>query len=150
MAQTPAHAPTTDARRVSIISSGMDIELEDSAFGESLEQEQSYNPFQGIDGLEGCSLTGLGSALSRQKTLVVHSSQKLVLWRQLRGGSRMETIHTDIVERLYSGHLDTKPFLDPEPPVEVQVSLKQSHACGVFRRQQRDMDPTGSCSVNKI
>ena len=117
----------------------MDIELEDSAFGESLEQEQSYNPFQGIDGLEGCSLTGLGSALSRQKTLVVHSSQKLVLWRQLRGGSRMETIHTDIVERLYSGHLDTKPFLDPEPPVEVQVSLKQSHACGVFRRQQRDM-----------
>ena len=79
MAQTPAHAPTTDARRVSIISTGMDIELEDSAFGESLEQKERYNPFQGNDGLEGCSLTGLGSALSGQKTLVVHSSQKLML-----------------------------------------------------------------------
>ena len=33
-----------------------------------------------------------------------------------------------------------KSFLDPEPLVEVQMSLKQSHAGGVFRRQQRDMD----------
>ena len=75
VAQTPAHAPTTDARRVSITSTGMDIEMEDSVFGESLEQEERYNPFQGIDGLERCSLIGLGSALSRQKTLVVPSSQ---------------------------------------------------------------------------
>ena len=37
----------------------------------------------------------------------------------------METIRTDIVERFYSGHPDAKPFLDPEPPVEVQMSLRQ-------------------------
>ena len=43
----------------------------------------------------------------------------------------METICTDIVERLYSGHPDAKPFLDPEPPVEVQMSLKQSQTGGV-------------------
>ena len=71
----PAHAPTTDARRVSITSTGMDIEMENSAFGELLEQEERYNPFQRIDGLEGWSLTGLESALSSQKTLVVPSSQ---------------------------------------------------------------------------
>ena len=41
----------------------MDIEMEYSAFGESLEQEGRNNPFQGIGGLEGGSLTGLGSAL---------------------------------------------------------------------------------------
>ena len=91
--QTPAHAPTTDA----ITSTGMDIEMEDSAFGESLEQETRYNPFQGIDGLEGCSSTGLGSALSWQ-------TEELALWRQVRGGRKMETIRTDIVERLYSSH----------------------------------------------
>ena len=50
----------------------------------------------------------------------------------------METIRTDIVELLYSGHPDAKPFPDPEPPVEVQLSLRQSQAGGVFRRQQRD------------
>ena len=76
--QTPAHAPTTDARRVSITCTGMNIEMENSAFGKSLEQEERYNPFQGIDGLEGCSLTGLGSALSRQKTLVVRGVGKMV------------------------------------------------------------------------
>ena len=64
VAQTPAQNPTTDARRVFITSTGMDIEMEDSVLGESLEQEERYNPFQWIDGLEGCSLTGLGSALS--------------------------------------------------------------------------------------
>ena len=51
VAQTPAHAPSTDARRVSITSTRMGIEMEGSAFGESLEQEERYNPFQGIDGL---------------------------------------------------------------------------------------------------
>ena len=75
MAHTPAHASTTDARRVSITSTGMDIEIEDSAFAESLEQQERYSPFQVIDGLEGCSLTGLVSALSKQKTLLVPSSQ---------------------------------------------------------------------------
>ena len=51
----------------------------------------------------------------------------------------MGTIRTDIVERLNSGHPDAKPFLDPEPPVEVQMLLRQSQAGGVFWRQQRDM-----------
>ena len=51
----------------------------------------------------------------------------------------METICTDNVERLNSGHPDAKPFLDPKPPVEVQMLLRQSQAGGVFWRQQRDM-----------
>ena len=51
VAQTPAHAPSNDARRVSITCTGMDIETEGSALGESLEQEERYNLFQGIDGL---------------------------------------------------------------------------------------------------
>ena len=51
----------------------------------------------------------------------------------------MDTIRTDIVERLNSGHQNAKPFLDPEPPVEVQMLLRQSQAGGVFWRQQRDM-----------
>ena len=77
VAQTPAHTPTTDARQVSITSTGMDIEMQDSAFGETLKQEERYNPFQGIDDLDGCSLAGLGSALSRQKTLVVRGVRKM-------------------------------------------------------------------------
>ena len=51
----------------------------------------------------------------------------------------MDTIRTDIAERLDSGQPDAKPFLDPEPPVEIQMLLRQSQAGGVFRRQQRDM-----------
>ena len=51
----------------------------------------------------------------------------------------METIRTDIVTRLCSGHPDAKPFLDPETPVEVHMSLKQSQAGVIPRRQQRDM-----------
>ena len=47
------------------------------------------------------------------------------------GGRKMGTIRTDIAERFCSGHPDAKPLSDPEPPVEVQMSLKQS--------QQRDM-----------
>ena len=66
VAQTPAHDPDTNDRRVSITSMGMDIEMEDSAFLEWLEQEERYNPFQGIDGLEGYFLAGFGSTLSRQ------------------------------------------------------------------------------------
>ena len=69
VAQTPAHAPTTDAGRVSITSMGMDIEMEDSEFGESLEQEERYNPFQGGWRLRGVLLN------SRQKTLVLLPSQ---------------------------------------------------------------------------
>ena len=45
VAQTPAHTPTTDSRRISITSIGMDIEMEDGAFGEWLEQEGRYDPF---------------------------------------------------------------------------------------------------------
>ena len=45
VAQTPAHAPSTDARRVSITS--MDIEMEGSALGELLEQEERYKPLSG-------------------------------------------------------------------------------------------------------
>ena len=60
----------------------------------------------------------------------------------------METIRTDIVERLYSGDPDAKPFLDPEPPVEVQMPLKQSQAAWCFisaTAERRD-----SCSVDRI
>ena len=49
----------------------------------------------------------------------------------------MDTIHTDIVERL--NHPDAKSFLDSEPPVEVQMLLRQGQDGGVFWRQQRDM-----------
>ena len=51
----------------------------------------------------------------------------------------MDTIRTDIAERLNSGHPDAKTFLDPEPPMQVQMLLRQSQAGGVFWRQQRDM-----------
>ena len=49
----------------------------------------------------------------------------------------MDTIRTDIVERLTSGHPYAKPFLDPEPPVKIQMLLRQSQAGGVFWRQRR-------------
>ena len=58
---------------------------------------------------------------------------------QRSGRWRLSVGATNIVKRLYSGHPDSKPFLDPEPPVDVQTSLRQSQAGGVFRRQQRDM-----------
>ena len=51
----------------------------------------------------------------------------------------MDTIRTNIVERLNSGHPDAKPFLDPEPPVEIKRLLRQSQAGGIFWRQQRDI-----------
>ena len=88
-----------------------------------------YNPFQRIDGLE--------SALSRQKTLVVPSSQWLVLWRQVREVRKMETTRTYNVERLYSGHFDAKLILDQEPLVDVQMSLRQR------------LGPSGSYSVDR-
>ena len=56
----------------------------------------------------------------------------------------METIRTDIVERLFSGLPDAKPFLDPEPPdVEVQMSLRQCIAATAERH-----GPSGSCFVD--
>ena len=115
--------------------------LADESDAEDVDQQQDndYNPFQGRDGLEGCSLTGLGSALSRQRTVVTPSTRQLALWRQVRGGNSMEPVRVEIVERLYSGDVRAKPFLDPEPPMEVQMTAKQQLADGALRKQQRDM-----------
>ena len=48
MTQTPAHAPSTDSRQVSMTSTWIDIEMEGSAFYKSQEQEERYNPFKGL------------------------------------------------------------------------------------------------------
>ena len=40
-------------------------------------EEEEYNPFEGIQGLEGCSLTGLGSALPKQRTVVTPTERQL-------------------------------------------------------------------------
>ena len=60
----------------------------------------------------------------------------------------METIHTDIVEWLYSGHPDNKTFLNPGPPdVVVQMSLKQSRWCITATAER--YGPSGPCSVDR-
>ena len=75
--------------------------LDDNAIAED-QREVEYNPSHGRDGLEGCSLTGSGSALSRRRTVVTPTSTQLALWRQVRGGRTMESVKVDVVERLYS------------------------------------------------
>ena len=62
------------------------------------KREVEYNPFQGRNGLERCSLTGLGSALSRRRTVVTPTSTQLALWRQVRGGRTMKSVEVDLVE----------------------------------------------------
>ena len=51
----------------------------------------------------------------------------------------MESVKVDVVERLYSGDPLAKSFLDPEPPLEVQMSTKQQLADSAIRKHQRDM-----------
>ena len=46
------------------------------------DQEEVCNQFQGIEGLDGYSLTGLSSALPRQKVVVTPLVRQLSLWRQ--------------------------------------------------------------------
>ena len=59
MVQTSAHAfLSKDSSQVSITSTGLDTKANGSAYGESVKQEKRYNPCQGIDGLEGCSIIG--------------------------------------------------------------------------------------------
>ena len=80
--------------------------------------------------------------------MVVPYSQQLALWCQVRVGRKIETIRTDIVKRLYSGHPDAKTFMDTGPPdVEVQMSLKQSRWC-ITATAERD-GPSGTCSVDR-
>ena len=94
---------------------------------------------QGRDGLEGCSLTGLGSALSSRRTVVTTTSTQLALWPQVRGGRTMESVKVDVSDKLYSGDPLAKSFLDPAPPLEVQMSTKQQLADDTLRKHQRDM-----------
>ena len=83
------------------------VVLDDDLMAED-QREVEYNPFQDRDGLEGCSMPGLGSALSRRRTVVTPTSTQLALWRQVK---------VDVVERLYSWDPLAKSFLDPEPPL---------------------------------
>ena len=88
--------------------------------------EEEYNPFQGIEGLDGYNLTGLGSALPRQKVMVTPSSRQLSLWRQVRGGQTMDAqIKSDIVEKIYASDPAAKPFIDSEAPMEIPTSSKK-------------------------
>ena len=101
--------------------------------------EEEYNPVQLIEGLEGYSLTSLGSALQRQKVMVTPSSRQLSLWRQVRGGQTMDAqINSDIAEKIYASDPAAKPFIDSEAPMEISTSRFQA-ADGLLRRRQRDM-----------
>ena len=51
----------------------------------------------------------------------------------------MDPVRADIVEKLYSGDQAAAPFLDPQPPVEVRLSVKHLQQDGAMRRHQRDM-----------
>ena len=103
-------------------------------------EKEEYNPFEGIQGLEGCSLTGLGSALPEQRTVVTPTERQLALWRQARGGAVMDPRYKiDILEKIYSGDPAAKPFLDQEIPVEVPTTLRCQTADMVLRRQQREL-----------
>ena len=97
-------------------------------------EEEEYNPFEGIQGLEGCSLTGLSSALPKQRTVVTPTERQLALWRQARGGAVMDPRYKiDILEKIYSGDPAAKPFLDQEIPVEVPTTLRCQTADMVLR-----------------
>ena len=94
--------------------------------------------------MEGCSLTGLGSALPKQRTVVTPTERQLALWRQARGGAVMDPRYKiDILEKIYSGDPAAKPFLDQEIPVEVPTTLRCQTADMVLRRQQRELGLIG-------
>ena len=95
-----------------------------------------HDPFQEITDLEGCSLAGLGSALPRHRLTVTLLNKELALCRQVRRGRTMDPVRADIVKKLYSGDQAAAPFLDPEPPVEVRLSVKHLQQDGAMRRHQ--------------
>ena len=104
------------------------------------DQEEVYNPFQGIEGLDGYGLTGLGSALPKQKVVVTPSVRQLSFWRQVRGGRVMDpSIKTDMVERIYSGDPAAKPFLDAEAPMKIPTNTRFQAADATLRRRQKDL-----------
>ena len=49
-------------------------------------EEEEYIPFEGIQGLEGCSLFGLGSALPKQRTVVTPTERRF--------GARREAVQS--------------------------------------------------------
>ena len=51
----------------------------------------------------------------------------------------MDPVRAEIVGKLYSGDQAAAPYLDPEPPVEVRLSMKHLQQNGATRRHQRDM-----------
>ena len=51
----------------------------------------------------------------------------------------MDPVRADIVGNLYSGDQAAAPFLDPEPPVEVRLSVKHLQQDSAMRKHQRDM-----------
>ena len=51
----------------------------------------------------------------------------------------MEPVEAEIEEKLYSGDQAEAPFLDPEIPAEVRLSVKHLQQDGATRRHQRDM-----------
>ena len=51
----------------------------------------------------------------------------------------MDPVRAEIVEKLYSGDQAVAPFLDPEPPVDVRLSMKHLQQDGATRRHQKDL-----------
>ena len=102
------------------------------------DQEEVYNPFQGIEGLDSYSLTGLGSALLRQKVVVTSSVKQLEASPRRQGDGPLQQ-NTDMVERIYSGDPAAKPFLDAEAPMEIPTNTKFQAADATLRRRQKDL-----------
>ena len=102
------------------------------------DQEEVYNPFQGIEGLDGYSLTGLGSALLRQKVVVTSSVRQLEASPRRQGDGPLQQ-NTDMVERIYSGDPAAKPFPDAEAPMEIPTNTKFQVADATLRRRQKDL-----------
>ena len=94
---------------------------EDNPIDDGADQttaEEEYDPFQGIEGLDGYSLTDLGSALPR--TMDDH-------------------IKLDIVQKIYASDPAAKPFIDSDAPMGIPTSLRFQVAGGLLKRGQRDM-----------
>ena len=102
------------------------VVLDDDPMAE-YQREVEYNPFQGRDGLEGCSLTGLESALSRRRTVVTPTSTRLELWHQVRGDRTLEFVKVDVVERLVA-HALTNALEDLE--------CASNHLMGAFYKME--------------
>ena len=114
--------------------------LEEATYFSPEEPEEEYNPFKGIQDLDGYSLVGLGSALPKVRPTITPSSRQLALWRQVRGGDVMDPHpRVDILDKIYSGDPAAKPFLDQEVPLEIPTSTKFQVTDLAMRKQQRDM-----------